>query len=39
MLKITIVEFSFIEVWFTYQNNISLEIEDPVNIALIIGIS
>ena len=37
MLKTTNAEFSFIEVWFTDQNNISLEIEDNVNITLIIG--
>ena len=30
-------EFSEIEIWFTYQNNNALEIEDNVNIALIIG--
>ena len=39
MLKTTNVEFSFIEIWFTDQNNRSLEIEDNVNITLIIGIS
>ena len=38
MLKITNAEFSFIEIWFTYQNNRSLEIEHNVNITLIIGI-
>ena len=37
MLKATNVEFSFIEIWFTDQNNRSLEIEDNVNITLIIG--
>ena len=37
MLKITNAEFSFIEIWFTDQNNIPLEIEDYVNITLIIG--
>ena len=37
MLKITIAEFSFIEIWFTDQSNRSLEIEDNVNITLIIG--
>ena len=39
MLKTTNAEFSFIEIWFTDQNNIPLEIEDNVNITLIIGIS
>ena len=39
MLKRTNAEFSFIETWFTDQNNRSLEIEDNVNITLIIGIS
>ena len=39
MLKTTNAEFSFIETWFTYQNNRPLEIEDNVNITLIIGIS
>ena len=37
MLKTTNAEFSFIKVWFTNQNNRSLEIEDYVNITLIIG--
>ena len=37
MLKTTNAEFSFIEVWFTYQNNRPLEIEDNVNITLTIG--
>ena len=37
MLKITSAEFSFIEIWFTNQNNRPLEIEDNVNITLIIG--
>ena len=35
MLKTTNAEFSFIEIWFTGQNNRSLEIEDNVNITLI----
>ena len=35
MLKTTNVEFSFIEIWFTDQNNRPLEIEDNVNITLI----
>ena len=39
MLKTTNVEFSFIEIWFTDQNNRPLEIEDDVNITFIIGIS
>ena len=38
MLKITNTKFSFIEIWFTDQNNRPLEIEDNVNITLIIGI-
>ena len=37
MLKTTNAEFSFIEIWFTDQNNRPLEIEDTVNITLIIG--
>ena len=37
MLKTTNAEFPFIEIWFTNQNNRSLEIEDNVNITLIIG--
>ena len=39
MLKTTNAEFSFIEIWFTDENNRPLEIEDNVNITLIIGIS
>ena len=38
-LKTTNAEFSFIEIWFTDQNNRPLEINDNVNITLIIGIS
>ena len=38
MLKTTNAEFSFIEIWFTDQNNRPLEIEDNVNITLIIRI-
>ena len=38
MLKTTNAEFSFIEIWFTDQNNRRLEMEDNVNITLIIGI-
>ena len=37
MLKTTNVEFSFIEIWFTDQNNRPLEIEGNVKITLIIG--
>ena len=39
ILKTTNAEFSFIEIWFTHQNNRPLEIEDNVNITLKIGIS
>ena len=38
MFKTTNAEFSFIEIWFTDQNNRPLKIEDNVNITLIIGI-
>ena len=38
MLKTTNAEFSFIEVWFTDQNNRPLEIEDNVNITFTIGV-
>ena len=38
-LKTMITEFSEIEIWFTYQNNNTLEIEDNVNISLIINTS
>ena len=37
MLKTTNARFSFIEIWFTDQNNRPIEIEDNVNITLIIG--
>ena len=37
ILKTTNAEFLFIEIWFTDQNNRTLEIEDNVNITLIIG--
>ena len=37
MLKTTKSEFSFIEIWFTDENNRPLEIEYNVNITLIIG--
>ena len=39
LLKTTNAEFSFIEIWFTDQNNIPLEIEHDVKITLIIGTS
>ena len=35
ILKTTNSEFLFIQVWFTDQNKIPLEIEDSVNITLI----
>ena len=38
ILKTVNTEFSFIEIWFTDQDNRPLEIEDSVNISLIIGI-
>ena len=38
MLKTVNTEFSFIEIWFTDQDNRPLEIEDNVNISLIVGI-
>ena len=38
MLKTVNTEFSFVEIWFTDQDNKPLEIEDSVNISLIIGI-
>ena len=38
-LKTMNTEFSEIQVWFTDQNNNSLEIEDNVNISLIINTS
>ena len=37
MLKTTNLEFPFVQVSFTDQNNRPLEIEDIVNITLIIG--
>ena len=37
MLKTINAEFSFIEIWFTDQNNRPLEIEDNVNITFIIA--
>ena len=39
MLKTTNAESSFIEIWLTKQNNLPLEIESNVNIAVVIGIS
>ena len=39
MLKTTNAEFSFIEIWFTDQNNRPLYIDDNVNITLMIGTS
>ena len=39
ILKTTNPEFSFIEIWFTDQNNRPLETEDNVNITLINGIN
>ena len=39
MLKTIDAEFSFIEIWFTDQNNRPLELKDNVNITLVIGIS
>ena len=38
-LKTVNAEFSFIEIWFTDQNNRPLEIKDSVNVTLITGIS
>ena len=38
-LKVMNTEFSETEIWFTDQNNNSLEIEDKVNISLIINTS
>ena len=37
LLKTTNAELSFIEIWFTDQNNRPLETEDNVNITLITG--
>ena len=39
MLKTVNTELSFIEIWFTYQDNRPLEIENSVKISLIVGIS
>ena len=37
MLNTINIEFSFVEVWFTDQNSMQLEIEDNVNMKLIVG--
>ena len=37
MMNTVNTEFSFVEVWFTYQASKALEIEDIVNLTLIIG--
>ena len=37
MMNTVNTEFSFVEVWFTYQASKALETEDNVNVALIIG--
>ena len=34
-LKVFDSEFSYIEVWFTYQTSNSLDIADKINIALV----
>ena len=39
MLKTVNTEISFIEIWFTDQDNRPLEIEDSGNISLIVGIN
>ena len=39
MLKTVNTEFSFIEIWFTDEDNRPLEIEYSVNISLIVGIN
>ena len=36
-LKVFDPEFSYIEVWFTYQNSKPLEIEDKISITLFIN--
>ena len=38
MLKTVNTEFSFIEIWFTDQDNRPFKIEDSVNMSLIVGI-
>ena len=37
MMNTVYTKFSFVEVWFTDQTIITLEIEDNVNLTLIIG--
>ena len=37
MMNTVNTEFSFVEVWFTYQASKALETEDNVNVTLIIG--
>ena len=37
MMSTVNTEFSYVEVWFTYQSSKALEIEDNINLALIIG--
>ena len=37
MMNTVNTEFSFVEVWFTYQISKALEIEDNVNLTLAIG--
>ena len=39
MLKTVNTEFSFVEVWFTDQDNRPLENEDNVNITMIVGMN
>ena len=39
LLKAVNTEFTFVEVWFTDQDNRPLEIEDNVNITIIIGMN
>ena len=39
MLKTVNTEFTFVEVWFTDQDNRPLNIEDNVNITMIIGMN
>ena len=39
MLKTVNTEFTFVEVWFTDQDNRPLEIENNVNITMIIGMN
>ena len=39
LLKAVNTEFTFVEVWFTDQDNRPLEIEDNINITIIIGMN